>query len=256
MTGKIFDIADGQEVRSPSQELTYEGHLIHRQDEMLSLTDMWRAAGSPGQQTPAKWRVLPTAKSFVEHVSLTIGKSDCDLFITQNGGTDRGTWAHWHIAMAYAKYLDHGFHMWCNTVVRAHMEGRPLTSAVKPRKPKAAPAREHRLHAVDRDWWNTRMKTAGLSQRRLAKLVGMDHAALSLALSGKRHLRLQEAFAVADNLGVSVDELRSRMQLPQPKLAAPPPSEDVKALTRAVTSIAESLAAILPVLATHLQNAR
>jgi hypothetical protein len=39
-------------------------------------------------------------------------------------GRNGGTWAHWQIALAYAKYLSPEFHMWCNTVVRAHMEGR------------------------------------------------------------------------------------------------------------------------------------
>lgn len=102
--------------------LVYRGEVIHERHEMLSLTDMWRAAKSDEQKAPAKWRALPATKSFVEHVALTVGKSDSDLFHTQNGGRVRGTWAHWQVAMAYAKYLDHDFHMWCNRVVRERME--------------------------------------------------------------------------------------------------------------------------------------
>lgn len=109
--------------------LVYKGEVIHERHEMLSLTDMWKAAGGPDQKNPAKWRALPTSKAFVEHVGAVVGKSDNGLFHSQRGGADQGTWAHWQIAMAYAKYLDHDFHMWCNTVVRERMEGRAVAVA-------------------------------------------------------------------------------------------------------------------------------
>src|SRR3712207_2355569 len=35
-----------------------------------------------------------------------------------------GTWAHWQLALSYARYLSPAFHLWCNTVVRAAMERR------------------------------------------------------------------------------------------------------------------------------------
>ncbi|AWI89202.1 hypothetical protein C0214_13605 [Methylobacterium sp. DM1] len=103
--------------------LVYKGEVIHERHETLSLTDMWKAAGAPDQKNPAKWRALPTTKAFAEHVATVVGKSDNALFRSQRGGADQGTWAHWQIAMAYAKYLDHDFHMWCNRVVRERMEG-------------------------------------------------------------------------------------------------------------------------------------
>ncbi len=88
-----------------------------------ALTDMWKAAGADPQQAPAKWRGLPGTKAFVDHVEVTIGKSDSELFLAVNGGRSPGTWAHWQIGLAYAKYLSPEFHMWCNTVVRERMEG-------------------------------------------------------------------------------------------------------------------------------------
>lgn len=103
----------------------YQGEVIHDRGEMLSLTDMWRAAGGDGQQAPAKWRALPSTRAFVEHVEITIGKSDSDLFATRNGGNAPGTWAHWQVALAYAKYLSPEFHMWCNEVVRDRMTKKP-----------------------------------------------------------------------------------------------------------------------------------
>ena len=104
--------------------LVFNGAVIRDRNEVLSLTDMWKAGGSDAQQSPSKWRGLPSTKAFVSHVELTIGKSDSDLFVVQNGGKNPGTWAHWQIALAYAKYLSPEFHMWCNTVVRDRMEGR------------------------------------------------------------------------------------------------------------------------------------
>ncbi len=102
--------------------LTYNSQPISLKAEKLSLTDMWKAAGSDPQKAPAKWRDLPSAKAFIEHVEFTIGKSDTELVRTVIGGRKPGTWAHWQIGMAYAKYLDHDFHMWCNTQVRSIME--------------------------------------------------------------------------------------------------------------------------------------
>ena len=36
--------------------LVYEGEIISAKAEMLSLTDMWRAAGSPDKKRPADWK--------------------------------------------------------------------------------------------------------------------------------------------------------------------------------------------------------
>lgn len=106
-------------------DLVYNGSLIHEKADKLSLTDMWKAAGSDTQKTPAKWQGLPSSKDFIEHVSLIVGKSDIIKATRGKGGS---TWAHWQIALAYAKYLSPEFHMWCNQVVRAHMEGRAVTT--------------------------------------------------------------------------------------------------------------------------------
>ena len=38
-----------------AQELVYSGHVISSRGEMLSLTDMWKAAGEQGAKQPAQW---------------------------------------------------------------------------------------------------------------------------------------------------------------------------------------------------------
>lgn len=107
----------------PSRGLTYQGQTIHERGEMLSLTDMWRAAGGTDSKRPVDWLRLQSTIDFAEHISAVVGKSHDDLIQTLRG-TEAGTWAHWQIGMAYAKYLSPEFHAWCNQVVRDHMEGR------------------------------------------------------------------------------------------------------------------------------------
>lgn len=106
----------------PDKSFVYSGVTIRDKGEMLSLTDMWKAAGADPMHAPAQWQRLASAEEFIAHVEIIVGKSHNNLIETKKRA---GTWAHWQIAMAYAKYLSPEFHMWCNEVVRAHMEGAP-----------------------------------------------------------------------------------------------------------------------------------
>ena len=109
-----------------SNLIEYAGKPIRSRDEMLSLTDMWKSAGSDPAQRPVDWLRSADAERFVAFVAdtLNVGISHDDIVKTVRGGKAPGTWAHWQIAMAYAKYLSPEFHAWCNTVVRTHMEHR------------------------------------------------------------------------------------------------------------------------------------
>ena len=171
--------------------LVYKGTTIHERHEMVSLTDMWKAAGSDEQKAPAKWRALPAARAFVEHVALTVGKSDSDLFDTKIGGRVKGTWAHWHVAMAYAKYLDHDFHMWCNEVVRAHMERAPAQPPMAPERPRKSAidqaAREARL-------FHQHMLKVG----KMAGLVGNQ-----LLIAANRASKAEKGFDALGMLGIT-----------------------------------------------------
>lgn len=106
-----------------TNSLQYQGQIINERDEMLSLTDMWRAAGGDDSKRPVDWLRLSTTQEFAGHISAVVGKSHDELIQTLRGN-EAGTWAHWQIGLAYAKYLSHEFHSWCNDIVRAHMEGR------------------------------------------------------------------------------------------------------------------------------------
>lgn len=104
-----------------SKGLVYNGTLIRDKGEMLSLTDMWKAAGEAEGKRPANW-ARKEGKAFIEAVSLS-HNVPVGHIIKAGRGRNGATYAHWQIGLAYAKYLSPEFHMWCNEVVRAHMEG-------------------------------------------------------------------------------------------------------------------------------------
>lgn len=118
--------------------LVYNGVAIRDRDEMLSLTDMWKAAGGDDSRKPSEWLRQEATKRFVEFLGDSIGvpevgKNHFGLVSVSRGGVTRGeTFAHWQIGLAYAKYLSPDFHMWCNEVVRAHMEGTKQVATLPP----------------------------------------------------------------------------------------------------------------------------
>ena len=72
---------------------------------MLNLTDMWRAAGADPSKRPANWARHDATVEFVEHLRGNVFPEHIEPFQTDRGGADPGTWAHWQIGLAYAKYL-------------------------------------------------------------------------------------------------------------------------------------------------------
>lgn len=110
-------------VRVPST-LSFNGHTIRVEGEMTCLTDMWKANGSDPSQRPTEWARIQATVQFVEFLEETmVGNTHHESFRVVRDGGNVATFAHWQIALAYAKYLSPAFHAWCNTVVRDHMSG-------------------------------------------------------------------------------------------------------------------------------------
>ena len=109
--------------------LVYNGEIIHQQDEMLSLTDMWKASGSDPSRRPTDWLTSEAAARFVGFLAESMGipeggNSHFGLVTVVKGGSSRGsTLAHWQVGLAYAKYLSPEFHVWGNSVIRERMIG-------------------------------------------------------------------------------------------------------------------------------------
>lgn len=118
-----------------STALVIDSHAIRRDGDMWCLTDLWRAAGSPVDKRPAEW-LRKDGAAFVEFVrdSQTMAlshspenKAFSDVVRTTKGNpqtrTPPETWAHWQIAIAYAKYLSHALHARVNEVYAAYKAG-------------------------------------------------------------------------------------------------------------------------------------
>ncbi|MBS7702695.1 KilA-N domain-containing protein [Chelatococcus asaccharovorans] len=122
MTSELTSPNDG--ARDLPARLVYNGEVIRDKNEMLSLTDMWKAAGSVDGRRPDDWKKDAAHREFLDHVAMVLNAPVEGIWKGTRGRHNGGTMAHWQIALAYAKYLSPEFHMWCNSVVRERMEGR------------------------------------------------------------------------------------------------------------------------------------
>lgn len=64
---------------------------------------------------------------------------------------------------------------------------------------------------VESAWFKGRLSDRSLSQRQLAKHLGLDPAAVSLMLRGRRKANAKEIAEMAKLLGVGVDEVMTRL---------------------------------------------
>jgi DNA-binding Xre family transcriptional regulator len=61
--------------------------------------------------------------------------------------------------------------------------------------------------SIDTKWFKNRLLDRQVSQRQLARRIGLDPAAVSLMLRGQRRMQLSEAAAIARELGCSLNDV-------------------------------------------------
>lgn len=95
---------------------------IRRNDaDLVSLTDLYQAADSQGyaagKQSPSEW-ARRSGEQFIDFVASNLDTAKCRIYKSSKARADRGggTYAHWQIALAYAKYLSPELHMQVNQV--------------------------------------------------------------------------------------------------------------------------------------------
>lgn len=110
------------ETNGAAAALVYEGVTIRRRDEMLCLTDMWRASGEDRGRNPGEWLRSADGRRFAGDLAARLD-TGVSRVIDIRRGRNAETYAHWQVGMAYAQYLSTAFHRWCNEVVRGYMEG-------------------------------------------------------------------------------------------------------------------------------------
>lgn len=74
-------------------------------------------------------------------------------------------------------------------------------------QPNDATAGMEMTGTIDGRWFKDALRDRKMTQRQLAKAVGMDPSSLSLLLSGKRRMTVGTADLIAKAIGVSLDEV-------------------------------------------------
>lgn len=84
------------------------GHSIawqgKKDQEHLSLTDLYKAAGSPPNKDPREWLRHDDTREFLAFQAQVLNVGADHIIQTKKGRTG-GTWAHWVVALKYAAYL-------------------------------------------------------------------------------------------------------------------------------------------------------
>lgn len=92
---------------------------------LLSLTDIFKAAKEKGWTTgksdPRDWQ-RRDGEQFINFVAKQLNVARCHIYATKKGAGG-GTFAHWQIALAYAKYLSDVLHMEVNEVYARYKAG-------------------------------------------------------------------------------------------------------------------------------------
>lgn len=94
---------------------------IGRNGELLSLTDLWKAAGSLQGKEPAQWLRQDATQQLIETASGILNVCQNHI-IKSKRGKSGGSYAHKNIALAYAKYLDPALHVLVNEVFFQRLE--------------------------------------------------------------------------------------------------------------------------------------
>lgn len=91
-------------------------------DGWINATDVAKRYG----KKPIKWLELPSTKSYMaaleRHLCHEVRKSDFKLVETARGRS-AGTWLHPKLAVAFARWLDDDFAVWCDLHIDALLRG-------------------------------------------------------------------------------------------------------------------------------------
>jgi len=128
---------------------------IRVSDQWVSLTDMWRAQGSPENRNPAQWLRLPDTEKLLAVLKKENGGLS-HIYETRKG-KGGGTFGIPKLALAYAEYLSPEFHSWAlgALVERIEEDADPELGITRSRN--RAIAKWKRDGKSD-DWISTRLK--------------------------------------------------------------------------------------------------
>ena len=100
-------------------ELNYKGQKIGVKNDKICLTDFWKAVGRPKNKSAPQWLALPQTINFIIHLESKIGAAHTAI----EKFDESGTYAHWQIALAYAKYLSADLELHMNEIYMRYQAG-------------------------------------------------------------------------------------------------------------------------------------
>ena len=114
----------------PNNELVIlrDKGITFNKDNLVNLTKMWKSSGGIRTKAPNFWLNQDATKEFIDTL---ISQSKCnpELHLKTTRGKLGGTFAHWQIALAYAKYLNPEFHIFVNEVFMRYGIADPTLAA-------------------------------------------------------------------------------------------------------------------------------
>jgi hypothetical protein len=86
---------------------SHNGITVFLEDDFISLTRLWEMSGSPQEQRPNDWKVLPETDKLITQMLAEQGLQNTEKsgIIKSKRGRGGGTFAHWKLALDYAGYL-------------------------------------------------------------------------------------------------------------------------------------------------------
>ncbi len=125
-----------------SIEIPYNGQSFFidiAEGNMVSLNKIYMISGMPdGKLDPRRWGQKPSIKTsgssgktsisggpgyeFIEFCAKNLNVNAGDIYKAKRGKHGGGTWAHWQIGLAYAKYLSNDLHYVVNQVFHERLE--------------------------------------------------------------------------------------------------------------------------------------
>lgn len=129
---------------------------IRLSDSMISLTDMWRAQGSPDARRPSDWIALPTTLGLLPILAKELNAEISGIYETRRG-KNGGTFGIPKLALAYAEYLSPEFHSWAlgTLVERIEEDADPELGIARSRGRAIA---KWKNQGKSDDWIQTRLK--------------------------------------------------------------------------------------------------
>ena len=134
--------------------LKYRDTLItfDKTNNLVSLNQLWKAADSPKGKDPRRWLDLDQSDKFIFALEKQLNVDLTDILKTVRG-RGGGTWGHWQIALAYAKYLDPHLHIQVNEWAKCYVE-----EEVDPEKGVDRAIKNWKRQGKSDEWVQTRLE--------------------------------------------------------------------------------------------------